>query len=53
MIGAMDLLHRTDTPAISALYTAIVIAIGASGYLVWRTVLGHDDGILRLLRHFF
>lgn len=53
MIGAMDLLHRKDTPAISALYTAIVIVIGASGYLVWRTVLGHDDGILRLLRHFF
>ncbi len=49
----MDLLSRKDTPAVSALYTVIVVALGATGLIVWRTLLGHDDGILRLLRHFF
>lgn len=49
----MDTLDRKDSTAVSAVYTAIVFAVGATGLIVWRTLLGHDDGILRLLRHFF
>jgi hypothetical protein len=48
----MDTVNRSSK-AIQVRDTILVVAILAAALLVWRTVIGQDNGVLNLLHHLF
>lgn len=48
----MDTINRSSK-AVQFRDTILVIAILATAFLVWRTVIGQDNGVLNLLSRLF
>jgi hypothetical protein len=48
----MDTINRSSK-AVQVRDTILVIAMLTAALLVWRTVVGQDNGVLNLLQHLF
>ena len=48
----MDTINRSSK-AVQVRDTIFVVVILAAAFLVWRTLIGQDNGVLNLLRHLF
>ena len=48
----MDTINRSSK-AVQFRDTILVIAICTAAYLVWRTAMGQDNGVLNLLQRLF
>jgi hypothetical protein len=49
----METTKNRNTLVVDLLNTAAVFAVLVAVFLTWRTVVGQDNGVVRLLGHIF